>query len=613
MEGVPENQPSHQKNPRDERRFFRKIEATRIEDIEHGIFGDFNDEDWDQEMVDEAEAYAEEAGDEEESLSYDPFDAREALRNIRKLSAEEQALSKAEKRDLRRERMTRLHEALLHQKEGIAKTIGDLRMAVESNPDENAESLMQRVKTLAQEYKFTRYQIALFQFAAEKYQEKHVAVEKYHVLYPNDADFFEACFGQKPKGKIEIIKGPMTILFRCYSEEDYGVMLSTSRAQDSAGVALRHSRIEELAGTITGENVTRSSPVLERRFIKKIEEVHNQGIELDVREGDIEIEIRGIGKWQVKIVDRDNFGYPRVQLLDLNIPNAPPLFDLTCVEATDEMRAFGFVRVYKDIQGKFLQNEIKYLRMNNREYGVINIDPWSVKIEDRSPEGMAVTHEETEYAIVPGQAGNESVRIHEDQHQFNKLFLPLEWRESILGMMRRVSKEAKNPEDAVQKLIYGLVRLERRYIGIDGHARDEILAHYKDGQWSISQIYQNLTEREGYDYKKWYQEEIAKIPEQVKKTLEEEISETFYVEAEDVGEYDPVDARALSIDASEVEPYIKKVFIDDYKADLKTWLDAISDLEQKGYTRDEIVSVFSQEPINSWSNLARRMQSRTVV
>ncbi|MEI6238713.1 MAG: hypothetical protein WCP15_04255 [bacterium] len=201
-------------------------------------------------------------------------------------------------------------------------------------------------------------------------------------------------------------------------------------------------------------------------------------------------------------------------------------------------------------------------------------------------------------------------RIHEDQHQFNKLFEPFEAKGNVIAMMRRVVEGSKTPEETIQKLIHGLVKLERRWMGFDSRARDEILAHYKEGK-KIPQIMHNLTELKLYDYFDQYKISISKIPKRVKEELQKEISEVFYVDDAE-GYPEAINAQALEVDQPDILPYIDLVFKDEYRADLHRWTESITTLEKKGYTKDEIVDLLSQEPINSWQNLARRMRPKLI-
>jgi len=625
MEKGPENNNPYQENSDIEPQLTKKIEVINAEDF----WSPPDDYDYyDQEMIDEAEKYAEKEQDKEEPLPYSPFDPKAELASIRKLSTEEQALSDEEKREIRTEKLTQYKERLIHQKEGIASVINALRDTVETSPDESAESLLQKVRALAPEYRFTQNQISLFKYAIEQYQEKHAAVEKYRAMYPNDINLFEACFGKKPKGKTEVIKGPMTLYFRCFERDDYAFVNSfykhqgdetkiqpedVARANDSAGVALSRVKIEELAGVVTAENVGNNNPRYELiKGAEKSEEIHEKEFELfiDSQKGDIDIEVKGVGKWQVKVIEHDERGEPaRIQFLNLNETDLPPIFDVVRVEATEEMRAHGnFLGSLKRVSdGGLHYNIIEYLRAGNRVHGHINIDRSFLKIEDRSAQGTVVKYREDEFTMTPNEEAAERTRVHEDQHQFNKLFQPFEEREGMWTMMRRVVEGSTTPEEAVQKLIHGLVKLERQWIGFDSAARDEILAHYKEGQ-GIPAILRNLTESKLYNYFEQYKKRISEIPKTVREELQKEISEVFYQDVE--GYQTAVDVQALEVDEADILPHIDSVFKNEYKSDLQEWTESIATLEQKGYTKDEIVGLLYQEPINSWPNLARRMKPK---
>lgn len=415
-----------------------------------------------------------------EILPYSPFDAEEELKNIRKLSSDEKRLlSKEDQIELKAQRLENFKENLIKQKEGIARTIKELRDIVDAVPKTTTLALLSRVKTLAEEYRFTNEQIDFFKKAIDEYKKKNVAVEKYRTMYADDADLFEACFGKKPKGKIEILQSPMVLYFRCFDKNDYVFIYNFNKhlgdetkieqkdidlANKSSGCALSGGKITELSGTITAENVE---------------------------------------------------------------------------------------NVFKE--------------------------------ED-----------------------SESIRDHEEQHQFNKLFKPVEWRETIVAIVERIIESGKTSEEATQQLIREYMRFERKFMGFDSSVRDEILAYYEDGR-DIKSIYSILTESELYDYMKRYKKEIGKIPAAVKEQLAI-LKDVSFEKAQVDSKINPIDVSSVSDTMIDLD--IVAVFKEEYKADLKKWLDSISKLEEKGYEIEGVVNLLSQEPVNSWVNLVKRMPSK---
>ena len=484
MQNSPENISASEENT-DAKGRTSKIEAIGIVEFYHPSYSDMDG-------ITKAEQYADDLAEEaheRDSFSYIPFDPVRELRKIRNLSPEENTLPPSEKRKMRRERILEFKKNMMLQKEGIARIINDLVDAVRSSPDLTKEALTSKVMAFAPQYKLTEHNIFLFEYAIEEYADKHAAVEKYRAMYENNADLFEACFGMKPKGKVEVIKGPMTLCFRCFDKTDYAFASSFSKHRGdekrmafedldfssiNEGVSLGEVKIEELDGTVTIENVS-----------------------------------------------------------------------------------------------------------------------------------------DTESAQIDGYS--ERVRIHEDQHQLNRLFIPLEAREDRTDLMRRATVSANTREEAIRGLIHGLARYERKYIGFDSLPRDEILAYYKDGQdpGAILYILDNPTNSKFYGYAEILKERISKIPLDIKYLLKHAVSEVFYEGKEDGGKA-AVDAEALEVDVSEIQPYVESVFGDEYKADLKMWIGSISALEGKGYERDEIIALLYAEPINSWPKLARRMKPKEI-
>ncbi|MBN1585639.1 hypothetical protein JW899_04735 [Candidatus Uhrbacteria bacterium] len=163
---------------------------------------------------------AEERPSDKWQLPYDPFEPAEMMGEILSARPEEAGLSAQERRQRRKERLSEFKEALARQKAGIAEIIDDLFKVVLATPDEKAESLMARVLDAAPKYRIGRSQLELFESAIREFRRKHEAVVKYRELYPDDADLFEACFGKKPDGRIDVTVRPMALLFQCFDKND---------------------------------------------------------------------------------------------------------------------------------------------------------------------------------------------------------------------------------------------------------------------------------------------------------------------------------------------------------------------------------------------------------
>ncbi|MBT7558401.1 hypothetical protein HN615_15985 [Candidatus Woesearchaeota archaeon] len=204
---------------------------------------------------------------EQPKLEYEPFDPQLELRKVRYFSKEElDNIPLEQRRQIQRERLDNYKEQLLKQKKEIAEIQIDLDKEIRNNPDASFEDLIKSLYLKVPEANLTNSQIDIFRDGLNMYAKKHQEVEFYRKKYSNDSELFNACFGHLPKGEVEIIKGPMTLYFRCHNIEDYAVIHSgkfdsdkvldqhdVTSADMSRGVKIYGSNIPELKGTIIAE------------------------------------------------------------------------------------------------------------------------------------------------------------------------------------------------------------------------------------------------------------------------------------------------------------------------------------------------------------------------
>jgi len=388
----------------------------------------------------------------------------------------------SERRSIIKSNLEKFQEKLIWQKEGIAKSIEKIYYAVIENPEINFLDYLKIRNSFASEYLLTRDQLNSFDLAFTFYREKHGVVNSYFENYPDKNSLFEACFGDKPLGYIEVIKGPMFIHFRCLNMDDYAFLYSSDR---------------------------------------------NGGNRKKVSDFDIDSALKTAG---FAIIS----GFRKQELS-------------SCLS----VEIGGFPETKKNLLGK------KRVRL-------------------------------TDYSIDQ----QDSIRYHEWQHLFNTLFKPMESQQDIEEIMRESLEKSFTAEEATQRVIHGIVYNIRRE-KIDSLARDEILAFLNDGS-DLPSILDNLSNNQIYDYKEIHKDWISTIPDQIR----------------NFSYKNPIDEEPLKIEDSDVLKHVDIVFGERYKKDLKIWIDAVKMLEEKGFTRDQIVNLLYQEPVNSWINLARRMTDR---
>lgn len=379
-----------------------------------------------------------------------------------------------------REALTDYRRRLRQQIKGIADIIETLWHTVHINPGISANSLMGIVSEKARELGLTYEQMQLFKNAALGYEARHEAVNEYASAYAsNPSAFFNRCFEQEPVGAVEIEQGPMTVLIRCYNDEDYVQAYNYPITQGDSSVLEQEDKTHAL------------------------------------KSGGVALFLVGIPGLQGTII----------------------------IERVSSTRDF------------------------------------------------------------PGSRA--SLEAHEKQHQFNKLFTPLERKLVLRDVLQRAIEGAKDQDEVVSNVIHEYVRFKRRELGIDKRARDEIISYYTGGT-NADDIYTILSEDSLYDYQKQYAEAIAQIPDELRSDLE-----WLY---DDLGrkgsilKYDVPTPQAVS--GEEVTKHIYQVFDLEYKRDLRKWMDAIKQLEKKGYRSVTIIGMLFSHAAAQWTTIARRAKSR---
>ncbi len=198
------------------------------------------------------------------------------------------------------------------------------------------------------------------------------------------------------------------------------------------------------------------------------------------------------------------------------------------------------------------------------------------------------------------------VAVHEEQHQFNALFIPPESRVHFYDSLIESVDSAKNNQELADMVVYYFVKRERQRL-MDSHARDEIIAYVREG-YGVEGIFSALTTDPLYDYYTQSQAEIARIPDRVNHEVMDDLVGVIrkrQMEGEDMRRFIP--KPPFAVESSLIQACIKKVFKEEYKRDLSLWLKSVRELYDKEYSDREIISLLTQEPVCNWPALARRL------
>lgn len=186
----------------------------------------------------------------------DVFSPEKELKEIRQGSHEE-----------KRAKLEEFKDKLAYQKEGIAETQEALMWLIRKNPGISYDEFHDAAFDYARRYGLDQSGHFSIDEIFSEYERRHHRIEEMRRIFPSDFALYTAIFNQPPKGKIEVIKGPMTLYFKCHDPRDYALVRSgaflESRAPTpheidasnmSSGVNIGKSLVKGLEGTLAAEN-----------------------------------------------------------------------------------------------------------------------------------------------------------------------------------------------------------------------------------------------------------------------------------------------------------------------------------------------------------------------
>ncbi len=561
-----------------------------------------------------------------ESLGYEPFDATVELLKFRK---NRHKLDKAEQK----KRLEFIKDELMRQEEGLSEIIADLRRMIKRTPDVSKERLFDYVKQAGRKYRLKSIQLLRLNSGINRYEEAHNMVDKYRELYPRDEDLFEACFGRHPHGKVDVQKGPSTLFFRCFDKSDYALVANYGRiggdeskltqehlnwSDKTIGVALDRVKQEELEKTVTAEFAGGALP--EYRIIKNVPHLERlkaggeSRFEIDSIDSRVlSISFGDEAKFIMHLGQRDFHGRP-TRLWLKNVRSLQTrLLDLRREHFSGDEEHGSLIDVLSPTGGRSLKHGA-ILRSGKRLFGEITIFYNHLEIKSAYAGEARINWSQSEGVLFPSSQ-SEFVGVHEEQHQFNNFWEPLEFGLDVEEIMRRVATRAESPAKAKDDFLRLILKKERAELGIDSRGRDEILAYYQEGR-DLKEIYQILSESHAqggiYDPIDVFKSGVEKLPARVYENLFDKSFEVYFQQFVDIiadttGVPKESAWDALKIKKDDIEALIKPVFGEDYRRDLWAWVEAVALLQRKGYKRVQIMSLLYAEPASSWPALSRRM------
>jgi hypothetical protein len=202
---------------------------------------------------------------ESRTFAYVPFDPDIELKKISGVGKSENGrVDPRQRTEKKKDMLTAYMKNLMKQKEGIANLQVALEKEIRGNPEITLRELKEIIYQNAPACRLTWPQISNFFEGAKKYVRDHETINEYWKNYSSSEELFQVCFGFLPKGKVEVLKGSVTIHFRCFDENDYAAIYNRKKAEDvapedlqkiseSGGVYLAHAGPWSLEGCLSAE------------------------------------------------------------------------------------------------------------------------------------------------------------------------------------------------------------------------------------------------------------------------------------------------------------------------------------------------------------------------
>lgn len=204
---------------------------------------------------------------------------------------------------------------------------------------------------------------------------------------------------------------------------------------------------------------------------------------------------------------------------------------------------------------------------------------------------------------------------HEHQHQINSLFSNVDdMVYSVQAEQKRqrhlsLKRFAEHPsQDTFIDVVKSYVHMER--YEIEKRAKDEIIAQYSSDK-GLGTVAVIMKYHDNYQYstQAFHAEPISRLPSYIQR----EISSVLRLMVEDDA-FDTVYARKQGVPFVVPLAYISfvvdKIFKDEYKKDIDSWIGIIWNMEKKGYAQDEIIGYLNTEALRRWKNMERRLPSK---
>jgi len=158
-----------------------------------------------------------------ESTESDAFDPDEELKKVSEFTEEEMKDTTSKERlAIKRVRLEEYKKMLAEQKIGIAKLNAELENKILSSENVNRKDLEEYILNQAGDCKLSKNQLEKYRSVLDKIEKRNSTIREFAQKYKGkDEEFFEALFGRKPLGTVNIEASSISFVVSCKDKRDY--------------------------------------------------------------------------------------------------------------------------------------------------------------------------------------------------------------------------------------------------------------------------------------------------------------------------------------------------------------------------------------------------------
>lgn len=123
------------------------------------------------------------------------------------------------------EAVLKLKDIFSEQQRGLGTLKEELFKEINKNENVDAEKIEEIIKRIDDQYNFSQKQLTIIYLMVKDFLKKNEVINKlYNNYFQNPSNLYKKIYNIEPVGKIDLRKGPISLILICHDENDYARM-----------------------------------------------------------------------------------------------------------------------------------------------------------------------------------------------------------------------------------------------------------------------------------------------------------------------------------------------------------------------------------------------------